>query len=646
MYKIIRQQQTIQRALREAKYSRRNYSRLAQQTNQLRATPTNHGALRAGIRRMATSGSSGGGNDAMLIAAGMGILGATGMMGYYMTNTEYEGPRDVKEPEPVAEVEEEVAEAPEEAATEEAATEEAATEEAATSTDQEQTPTEVVETPETPSEEIVEEPSAPLRKYPEEATYVIIGAGTAAHAACRAIRKKDKTAKILIIGEENALPYMRPPLSKELWFSEDEKVTETLKFKSWNGKERSVFFEGEDYYTKVEDFNEGDRALSVITGEKVVQVNPECHEVTLASGESIKYGKLLIATGGTPRGLSVFDTQGVKDKLTLFRNIADFQSLTSAVSEAEHVAVVGGGFLGSELACALASHGKKKGLKVTQIYPEEGNMAKVLPKYLSDWTTNKVKNEGVNILSKSSVKETSSEGKQVKLTLDSGEEALADHVVVCVGLQPNVELAKSAGLEVDSQQGGFRVNSELEARSDIWVAGDAACFYDINLGRRRVEHHDHAVVSGRLAGENMTGAKKSYQHQSMFWSDLGPEVGYEAIGVCDSSLPTVGFWAKATASDTPKGSEEATGESVRSDAESENVAQSEGSAVAVETPAAQTEGSEESFGKGIVFYTREKKVVGILLWNIFSQMPIARKIVTEGKDHDDFNALVKAFKLH
>lgn len=94
---------------------------------------------------------------------------------------------------------------------------------------------------------------------------------------------------------------------------------------------------------------------------------------------------------------------------------------------------------------------------------------------------------------------------------------LADHVVVAVGLEPNVELAEKSGIETDQKHGGYLVNAELQARNNIWVAGDAACFYDIKLGRRRVEHHDHAVVSGRLAGENMTGAAKPYWHQSMFW---------------------------------------------------------------------------------------------------------------------------------
>jgi programmed cell death 8 (apoptosis-inducing factor) len=148
---------------------------------------------------------------------------------------------------------------------------------------------------------------------------------------------------------------------------------------------------------------------------------------------------------------------------------------------------------------------------------------------------------------------------------------LADHVVVAVGLEPNVELATNSGFEVDPNFGGFVVNAELQARNSIWVAGDAACFYDVKLGRRRVEHHDHAVVSGRLAGENMTGACKPYWHQSMFWSDLGPKIGFEAIGLVDSSLQTVGLFAKADESDTPEAQVNQNNETLRSEVRDTNV---------------------------------------------------------------------------
>ena len=147
---------------------------------------------------------------------------------------------------------------------------------------------------------------------------------------------------------------------------------------------------------------------------------------------------------------------------------------------------------------------------------------------------------------------------------------LADHVVVAVGLEPNVQLA-SSGLEVDNTLGGFLVNSELQAKNSIWVAGDAASFYDVKLGRRRIEHHDHAVVSGRLAGENMAGANKIYSHQSMFWSDLGPNVGFEAIGLVDSSLQTVGLFAKADHTDTPQSLVNESNEALRSEIKDSNV---------------------------------------------------------------------------
>merc|ERR1712080_384011 len=181
-------------------------------------------------------------------------------------------------------------------------------------------------------------------------------------------------------------------------------------------------------------------------------------------------------------------------------------------------------------------------------------------------------------------------------------------------------------------------------------AGDAASFYDVQLGRRRVEHHDHAVVSGRLAGENMTGAGKPYWHQSMFWSDLGPEIGYEAIGIVDSSLETVGVFAKATEKDTPKAVVEETGDNIRSQTEqtaedkTKDDLKDVSSATATELP--HTPQGGEDYGKGVVFYLRENTVVGVLLWNVFSKMGVARKIIKESKQFEDLSEVAKLFELH
>uniref|UniRef100_A0A8C6JYX0 Apoptosis-inducing factor 1, mitochondrial n=1 Tax=Melopsittacus undulatus TaxID=13146 RepID=A0A8C6JYX0_MELUD len=498
-----------------------------------------------------------------------------------------------------------------------------------------------------PDQKIQKAPGA-QPEVPSHVPFLLIGGGTAAFAAARSIRARDPGARVLIVSEDPALPYMRPPLSKELWFSDDPNVTETLRFRQWNGKERSIYFQPPSFYVPVRDLPYVENGgVAVLCGKKVVHMDVRGNTVKLSDGTQISYDKCLIATGGSPRNLPAIERAGkdVQQRLTLFRKIEDYKKLEKISREVKSITIIGGGFLGSELACALGRRARTRGLEVIQLFPENGNMGKVLPEYLSNWTTEKVRREGVNVMPNAVVKSVSVSGKRLVIKLKDGRKVETDHIVAAVGLEPNVELAKSAGLEVDSDFGGFRVNAELQARSNIWVAGDAACFYDIKLGRRRVEHHDHAVVSGRLAGENMTGAAKPYWHQSMFWSDLGPNVGYEAIGLVDSSLPTVGVFAKATAKDTPKSATEQSGTGIRSESETEAEA-SEVHVSPSSSPAPQVPKQGEDYGKGVIFYLRDKVVVGIVLWNIFNRMPIARKIIKDGEEHDDLNEVAKLFNIH
>ncbi|XP_043095405.1 apoptosis-inducing factor 1, mitochondrial isoform X2 [Puntigrus tetrazona] len=498
---------------------------------------------------------------------------------------------------------------------------------------------------EAPAAEPVEPTAAPS-DVPDHAPYLLIGGGTASFAAARSIRARDPGARVLVVTEEADLPYMRPPLSKELWFSDDPKAIETLRFKQWNGKERSIYFQPPSFYVSPADLAKVENGgVAVLTGRKVVHMDVRGNKVKLSDGSEISYEKCLIATGGVPRNLQVIDRAGedVAKRTTLFRKIEDFRSLEKTSREVKSITIIGGGFLGSELACALGRRTTDIGLEVIQMFPEKGNMGKVLPEYLSNWTTEKVRKEGVSVITDAVVKNVNYKNDKLEIKLKDGRLIKTDHIVAAVGLEPSVELAKSAGLEVDSDFGGYRVNAELQARSNIWVAGDAACFYDIKLGRRRVEHHDHAVVSGRLAGENMTGASKPYWHQSMFWSDLGPDVGYEAIGIVDSSLPTVGVFAKATAKDTPKAATEQSGTGIRSESETEAVA---GTLKAETTATPPPIHQKEDFGKGVIFYLRDQVVVGVVLWNVFNRMPIARKIIKDGEQHADLNEVAKLFNIH
>ncbi|KAI4464107.1 apoptosis-inducing factor 1 [Holotrichia oblita] len=502
---------------------------------------------------------------------------------------------------------------------------------------------------------------ADAREIPKEVPYLLIGGGTTAFSAFRAIKSADPLAKVLVVSSDGYYPYMRPPLSKEIWYSEDVELTKNLEFKQWNGSQRSLFYEPEDFYTKCKDLLASPNGgVAVARGWSISHIDVVAREAYLENGDVIKYDKCLIATGATPKNLDVFEVaeEEVQDHVTVYRDIYDFEFLNRKLEKVKSVAIIGGGFLGSELACSLAHKMKSnQSLKIYQIFKESGNLGKVLPEYLSFWTTDKVKSLGVEVMSEIEVTAAVPKDGKVRLTLSNGEPLLVDQVIVAVGVKPNTQMAEKSDLEVDPDLDGFLVNTELQARSHLYIAGDSACFYDVKLGRRRVEHHDHAVISGRLAGENMTGAAKPYLHQSMFWSDLGPDVGFEAIGIVDSKLPTVGVFAKATDRDNPKALVTTTDEGLRASSEDEIpdeckkfVSKSaEAQKKTLEKRKALSkprEGDGEDFGKGIIFYLRDDIVVGIMLWNVFNRMQVARQVLQDEKKYDDLNEVAKLFNIH
>lgn len=469
---------------------------------------------------------------------------------------------------------------------------------------------------------------------PSKVPYVLIGGGTASFAAFRAIKSNDPTAKVLVIGSEPFFPYMRPPLSKELFYSDDRVKAEQKIFKQWNGQERSVFYEPDDFYTDCKELIDSKNGgVAIARGWTVKKIDVVEQKIYLEDNKEISYEKCLIATGARPKNLPVFEEadEEIKGKVTLYRNLFDFDELEDIIADgAKSVAIVGGGFLGSELACALARRGKAQKMQVTQIFKENGNMGKVLPDYLCKWVTKKVKKQGVDVITNAEVEDVDLDKKQLVLSLSNGKKVKADQVIVAVGVEPNTQLAEASDLEVDKEEGGFVVNAELEARTNLYSAGDCSCFFDIKLGRRRVEHHDQAVVSGRLAGENMSSTKKSpYKHQSMLWSDLGPDIGYEAIGRISSEYPTVGVYARTVKDEIEeqKAAEEGTEES------------------AVDgTPKEDPE--KEEYDKGVIFYLKEGIVVGIVMWNVYNRMNIARQVLEDENKYEDLNEVAKLFNIH
>eukprot|EP00741_Cyanophora_paradoxa_P023726 tig00021616_g22917.t1 len=444
---------------------------------------------------------------------------------------------------------------------------------------------------------------------PRHAKYVIIGTGTAAYAAVQGIRAHDKTGEVLVIGQERCTPYQRPPLSKELWTGPPEDSAR-LRFLDWQGKNASVFYDLEE-----------SRGVEFRLGTAVQTLDTDNRRLVLEDGSVVLYGQVLIATGGTPKRLSDVVDPAAAGEVSTYRTVEDFRRLYERAASAKRVLVVGGGFLGSELAAALNHRGKAHGLKVTQVFPEPGVMHRVLPAYLSAYATRKLAAAGVEVRPGTTPRsiDAGAEGKGVRATLEAADGAAfceaADHAVLAVGIEPSVRLAEEAGLPIDVARGGVAVDRWLQARPGVFAAGDVMSYPDPILGRRRVEHYDQAYASGKHAGANMAlglrGARP-YTHQAAFWSSLeGTGVSFEAVGRVDSSLPTAAFFRVAPSPEL--------------------------GAPAVET---------QEYRRGVVVYLQGKRPVGVLLWNgAGGGVDAARALLAEARDVDRLEDLAKRLPL-
>lgn len=365
-----------------------------------------------------------------------------------------------------------------------------------------------------------------------------------ADAACRGIRDHDADGAIGLFGSEPHAPYARPPLSKSLW----------------SGKDEASIFRGTS-----------DLGVDVHSGRRILDLDLDNRTATDDTGTSHGYESVLLATGGTPRRLPG------ADDVIYFRTLDDYHLLRDIAGDGARVAVVGGGFIGSEIAAALASGG----CAVTMLFPEDGIGARLFPAELSAFVNDYYREKGVTVLAGELVASVEAS----TLTTESGITVEADAIVAGLGIVPATDLAEAADLEVDD---GVVVDEFGRAggRSDVFAAGDVARFPVPALGEtRRVEHEDHANTHGRAVGANMAGADEPYDHLPFFYSDLF-DLGYEAVGDVDSRLDTVEEWA-------------------------------------------------EPNRKGIVAYVDgDGRARGFLLWDTWGQVDAARELIRHGAEID------------
>ncbi|WBU37603.1 NAD(P)/FAD-dependent oxidoreductase [Homoserinibacter sp. YIM 151385] len=334
--------------------------------------------------------------------------------------------------------------------------------------------------------------------------YLVVGGGMVADAAARGIRERDARGTIGILSADVEPPYTRPALSKKLWTDPE--------------------FDWDQVPLGTTEATGAELRLETL----VTRIDRDAREVTTAAGETIGYGALLLATGSTPARLAAPDD----DRIIHFRSAEDYRALRRLAGPGVHVAVVGGGYIGAELAAALSQEGSR----VTLVHPDAVLGGSQLPASLAEGLESRFRDAGVEVLGGVRAERAEPAVDAVVVHLGDGRSVGADVVVVGLGATPVTELAEQAGLPVDD---GVVVDAHLRTEDPaIWAAGDIARYPDAILGPVRIEHVDHAEASGRAAGRSMAGDTAPYEHTPYFYTQVF-DVRWEAVGTLDASLPTL-----------------------------------------------------------------------------------------------------------
>ncbi len=375
--------------------------------------------------------------------------------------------------------------------------------------------------------------------------YLIVGGGMTADAAVAGIRELDPHGSIGVISAETDHPYTRPLLSKGLWKG-------TPLEKVWRGT--------------------AEKGATLHLGRNVTTIDRDQRQVVDNAGDRYGYEQLLLATGGTPRRLPFGG-----DQVIYFRTLADYRRLHD--DGGSRVAVIGGGFIGWEIAAALAMNGRQ----VTMLFPEDAIGARLYPPGLAAYLNDYYREQGITVITNDELTGLEERDGALQLSTKGGATIVADQVVAGLGIVPNVQLAQAAGLSVDN---GVLVDEQLRTSDPaIFAAGDVAAFPNAALGgRTRVEHEDNALTMGKHAGRNMARAAageavEPYTHLPFFYSDLF-DLGYEAVGDLDARLDLVEDW-------------------------------------------------KEPNKQGVVYYLRDGRVRGVLLWNVWDKTDAARALIAE-----------------
>lgn len=335
----------------------------------------------------------------------------------------------------------------------------------------------------------------------ERADYLLVGGGLAAASCAAELRRRGAEGSILLVGREPEPPYERPPLSKEYLRGE-------------NGRE--------DAYVKPRDWYE-ENGVELRTATNVMSLDLEARTAKLQGGDEVAFDQALLATGAM---VNILRVEGAENEgIHYLRAYGNSDAIRADAEAAEHVVLIGGSYIGAEVAASLTA----RGTKCTIVMMEDVALSRTFGEQAGRWFHELLESKGVTIHGGEQLEAYEGDGRVRAVLTQSGLAVECDAVVVGAGVRPDAMLAQRAGLEVDD---GVVCDSKLRSSAPgIYAAGDCCSYESVIHGRRlRVEHWDVAMQQGIHAAGNMLGEDAAYEVVPYFFSDLADWAGLEYVG--------------------------------------------------------------------------------------------------------------------
>jgi 3-phenylpropionate/trans-cinnamate dioxygenase ferredoxin reductase component len=335
-----------------------------------------------------------------------------------------------------------------------------------------------------------------------EVDFLLIGGGMASAHCAAELRRRGAEGSVLLVGREPEPPYERPPISKEYLRGDAGRPDAYVNEPSWYEE----------------------NGVELLTGRNVLSLDPEARTAKVQGGEEVSFGKALLGTGAM---VNILRLEGAENEgIHYLRAFGNADAIRADAEAAEHVVLIGGSYIGCEVAASLAA----QGTKCTIIAMEDVALERVLGKRAGRWFQERLEEHGVTFHGGESLSAFEGDGRVRAVVTESGLAVECDTVVVGAGVRPDAMLAQRAGLEVGD--GGIVCDSKLRtSAAGIYAAGDCCSYDSVVHGRRiHVEHWDVAMQQGMKAAANMLGAEEDYDVVPYFFSDLADWAGMEYVG--------------------------------------------------------------------------------------------------------------------